>query len=65
MAKIDPHFEKVLFDHKQIVAACKKAAKWIDTKYKGKRPLLVSILKGSIPFTAELIKHITTDVGRS
>lgn len=62
MAKIDPHFEKILFDHKQIVAACKKAAKWIDTKYKGKRPLLVSILKGSIPFTAELIKHITTDV---
>ena len=62
MTKIDPHFEKVLFNHQQIVAACKKAAKWIDAKYKGKRPLIVSILKGSIPFTAELIKHINTDV---
>ena len=62
MTKIDSHFEKVLFSNKQIVAACKKAAKWIDTKYNGKKPLLVSILKGSIPFTAELIKHITTDI---
>ena len=37
MNKIDRRCEKILFSHQQIVAACKKAAKWIDKKFKNKK----------------------------
>ena len=30
--------------------------------YAGKNPILVGILKGSIPFMAELVKHIDTHI---
>lgn len=61
MNKIDERCEKILFNHKQIVAACKKAAKWIDKNFKNKKLTIVGILNGSVPFIAELIKHITID----
>ena len=61
MNKIDKRCEKILFDHKQIVAACKKAAKWIDENFRNKKLTIVGVLNGSVPFIAELIKHITID----
>ncbi len=61
MDKIDRRCEKILFSHQQIVAACKKAAKWIDKKFKNKKLTIVGVLNGSVPFIAELIKHITID----
>ena len=61
MNKIDRRCEKILFSHQQIVAACKKAAKWIDKKFKNKKLTIVGVLNGSVPFIAELIKHITID----
>ena len=61
MNKIDRRCEKVLFTHNQIIEACKKAAKWIDKKYKNKQLVIVGILNGCVPFLAELIKYITID----
>lgn len=61
MNKIDERCEKILFNHEQIVAACKKAAKWIDKNFKDKKLTIVAVLNGSVPFVAELIKYITID----
>ena len=61
MNKIDKRCEKILFSHQQIVAACKKAAKWIDKKFKDKKLTIIGVLNGAVPFIAELIKHITID----
>lgn len=62
MTNIDPRIEKVLYSHEEIVEATKKIANWINEKHKNSKDLiLVGLLKGCIPFMAELIKHITVD----
>lgn len=62
MQKLDKRIEKVLFTKQQIDAAIKKAGKWIDKNYKGKKPLLVGILKGVVPFFGHLVVNIKTDL---
>ncbi len=60
--KIDPRIKKVIFTHEQIVKKCQELGKWVDKEYKNSRNLIIiGLLKGSIPFLAELIKHITVD----
>ncbi len=62
MSKIDKRIEKVLFTNKQVNDAIKKAALWIDKNYKGKKPLLVGILKGVVPFFGHIVVNVKTDV---
>ena len=59
-----PMIKKVLVSEEQIAQRCKELGKQIDEEYKDiKRPvLLVALLKGSVPFMAELMKRITIDV---
>lgn len=40
----------------------KELGKIIDKDYEGKEVLLVGLLKGSVPFMAELAKHLNSDV---
>ncbi|MEG0329817.1 MAG: hypoxanthine phosphoribosyltransferase [Longicatena sp.] len=56
--------EKVLVTQEEIVARCKELGKQItqDYKEKGEVPLLVALLKGSVPFLAEIIKHIDLEI---
>ncbi|NLC05777.1 MAG: hypoxanthine phosphoribosyltransferase [Erysipelothrix sp.] len=55
--------KKIIVSGKEIEARSKELAKEIETHYKDKdAPLLVALLKGSIPFLAELIKHFEIDV---
>ena len=56
--------KKVLFSEEQIVERCKELGKQIKKDYEemGQAPLLVGLLKGSVPFVAELMKHIDMDV---
>lgn len=62
MTNLDPRIEKVLYSHEQIVNVTKEIAEWINDKYKNSKELiLVGLLKGCIPFMAELIKHIKVD----
>lgn len=53
--------KKILVSEQQIVARCKELAVQIDSDYKGQRITLVALLSGSIPFLAELMKHITIE----
>ncbi|MCU7558382.1 hypoxanthine phosphoribosyltransferase [Macrococcus capreoli] len=54
--------ESVVLTKEQIEAACVRLGQEITADYEGKVPLCVGILKGSILFMADLIKHIDTHV---
>ena len=51
-----------LISEEQIIEKCKELGKIIDKDYEGKEVLLVGLLKGSVPFMAELAKHLNSDV---
>ncbi|HEM3576280.1 TPA: hypoxanthine phosphoribosyltransferase, partial [Streptococcus suis] len=53
---------KILVSEEEIVAKCKELGQILATDYADKNPILVGILKGSIPFMAELMKHIDAHV---
>lgn len=59
---LEQDIKKVLVSHEEIVAAAKKLGQQLTEDYQGKKPILVGILKGSVPFMAELIKHVDTDI---
>ena len=59
---LEQEIEKVLVSHEEIVAAAEKLGAQLTEEYQGQNPILVGILKGSIPFFAELIKHIDTHI---
>jgi len=64
MTEIHKDIKRVFVDEASIIARSKELGKQISEDYEkeGKNPLLVAVLKGSIPFMAELMKHITIDV---
>ena len=51
--------EKVLFDEQKIKEIVKELGQKISEDYKGKKLLLVSVLKGSVVFMADLMRNIT------
>lgn len=61
MGKIDPRVEKIILTNKELNAGIKKAALWLNKNYKNKTPILIPVLKGAIPFYAQLIKDIKVD----
>lgn len=50
--------KKVLFTNEQIVETSRDMGNWITKTYENKNPLVIGLLKGCVPFMAELIKHI-------
>ena len=54
--------EEVLLSNEEIVRIAKELGKQISKDYEGKKPLLVGLLKGSVPFMAELMKHIDIEM---
>ncbi|CYV35052.1 hypoxanthine phosphoribosyltransferase [Streptococcus suis] len=59
---LDKDIKKILVSEEEIVAKCKDLGQILATDYADKNPILVGILKGSIPFMAELMKHIDAHV---
>ena len=53
--------ERILITEEEINARSKVLGEQISKDYEGTIPVIVGLLKGSIPFMAELIKHITID----
>lgn len=51
--------EEVLFSAEQLEAKEKELGKQISKDYEGKNLLMVGILKGSVVFMSDLMKHIT------
>ena len=50
--------EKVLLSNEEIVAISKKIGAEITLEYADKKPIFIGLLKGCVPFMAELIKHV-------
>ena len=59
---LEQDIEKVLYSEEEIITKTKALGEQLTKDYNGKNPLLIGILKGSVPFIAELIKHIDTKV---
>jgi hypothetical protein len=60
--KMEKYIKKVLISENEIIQKCKELGNKITNDYKGKDILLVGLLKGSVPFMAELSKHIKLKV---
>ena len=59
---LEQDIKKILISHDEIVAAARELGQKLTEDYQGKNPILVGILKGSVPFMAELIKYIDTHI---
>ncbi|HEM6082927.1 TPA: hypoxanthine phosphoribosyltransferase [Streptococcus suis] len=59
---LDKNIKKILVSEEEIVAKCKELGQILANDYADKNPILVGILKGSIPFMAELMKHIDAHI---
>lgn len=58
---MDSRIEKILITEEEINDAIIKAAKWVDREYSTKDLVLVTVLKGSIPFVGSLVPKIKVD----
>ena len=59
---VEKDIKKVLVSEQQISERSKELGAKITEDYTGKQPLLVALLRGSVPFLAEPIKHIDLDI---
>ncbi|WP_161879447.1 hypoxanthine phosphoribosyltransferase [Alkalibacterium sp. MB6] len=50
--------ERILISEEEIQNKVKELAKELEKEYDGKNPLLVCVLKGAMPFMADLIKEM-------
>lgn len=59
---LENDIKEILITQDQIISMSKKLGQTLTQDYAGKNPVLIGVLKGSVPFLAELIKHIDTHV---
>lgn len=59
---INKDVKSILVTEAQIVNRCEEIGQQISKDYAGKRPILIALLKGSVPFLSELMKHIDIDM---
>lgn len=52
--------EKVLITEQEIADKCKEIGSALSKEYDGKFPLAVGVLKGAMPFMADILRHIET-----
>ncbi|ANZ57322.1 hypoxanthine phosphoribosyltransferase [Fructilactobacillus lindneri] len=50
--------QKVLYSEQKIQDTCAELGKTLTTDYQDKQPLVICVLKGAVPFTADLIKRM-------
>ncbi|MBN2877360.1 MAG: hypoxanthine phosphoribosyltransferase [Bacilli bacterium] len=55
---LEKDIKKVLVTEAEIQEVCQLLGKQITEDYSGKKPLLIGLLKGCMPFMTELMKHI-------
>lgn len=54
--------KEILFTQEEISEKCKELGKVISDDYQDKSLMMVGLLKGSVPFLAELSKYVDVDV---
>ena len=61
MKKIDPRIGKVLATRRQVATAIKKLAEKLNKKFAGKKPIMIGIFSGAVPFFAKLSVSLDFD----
>ncbi|MBQ1325564.1 MAG: hypoxanthine phosphoribosyltransferase [Solobacterium sp.] len=59
---MEKDIKKVLISQEEIVKRSAELGRQITQDYEGKQVLAVALLRGAVPFLAELIKHIDLDI---
>ena len=59
---LEKDIKKVLYSNEEIVRRSEELGKTLTEDYTGRNVLTVALLRGAVPFLAELIKHIDLDV---
>ena len=59
MKKMHNDIKEILLTTEQIEAKAAELAKQLEIDYADKKPILLGLLKGSIPFIGDLMKHMT------
>lgn len=59
---LHPDVEKILVSDEQIAERCKELGQELAAYYKGEVPIAVGLLKGSVPFMAQLVKNVPGDI---
>lgn len=54
--------QRIFLSEEQIKSKVKDAGEWLDKRFKGKKPLAVSVLKGSVMFFSDLTRAMNTPV---
>lgn len=57
---LDKDIEKVLVTEEEIKNRCVELGKQLTEEYRDKNPLVVGVLKGAVPFMADIIRCIDT-----
>lgn len=65
MKDINKPIDKILISEEQIKQRISAMAKAIDDDYRGKEPLMLSILSGSFMFASDLMRAVSIPVGIS
>ncbi len=55
---LEKDIEKVLITREEIKTRCKELGKELTEVYKDKNPLVVGVLKGAVPFMADVVREI-------
>lgn len=59
---LEQDIKKILYTEEDIIKKSKELGEQLTKDYQGKNPLMVGVLKGSVPFMSVLMKHIDTHV---
>ena len=59
MDMLEQDIERVLFTEEALRTRVQELAKQIDRDYAGREPILISVLRGSFVFMADLVRSIT------
>ena len=54
--------ERILISNEEIQKRVRELAAQLDKDYEGKRPLMICILKGSVPFFADLVRNMQISI---
>ncbi|GAV31360.1 hypoxanthine-guanine phosphoribosyltransferase [Coriobacteriaceae bacterium EMTCatB1] len=58
----DPLIERVMLTEDEIAETCERLGRRITEDYRGKELVLVSLLRGSLVFLADLCRHVQLDL---
>ena len=56
---LDKDIEKILITREEIQNRCSELGKELTEIYKDKNPLVVGVLKGAVPFMADIVRKWT------